>query len=104
MLRTLLKRAFSTTTTVMKSKKFDSLKADEIWELFSKKQDFQMPSAAFHLRAYRVDDGQPLDTLKVSIIAAKKTISKSAVIRNRATRRVKSAVRQVFCDYAPKSE
>lgn len=97
---------FSTCTRLQQHLKLTALPTKHLAPVFSKPSPFTANQSAFNVKALyppRVFPIQPND-FRVTVISGKKAVSKHAVYRRRATRRLKSAIQVIFPEQAPKGK
>lgn len=73
--------------------KIPGIPTERLSKIFSSKTNLYFVSETFSVKAIKRRDS---DVNRMALIAGKKALSKSAVIRNRADRRIKSALQSVY--------
>lgn len=73
--------------------KIPGITTERLSSIFSKQSRLMQSTDAFSLKAI---NNETKDINRVAIITGKKKMGKSAVIRNRADRRIKSALQTVY--------
>ncbi|CDH57145.1 predicted protein [Lichtheimia corymbifera JMRC:FSU:9682] len=95
---------FSTCAHLQQHHKLTALPAKYLIPVFSKPSPFTANQSAFNVKALYPPRAFPIkpDDFRVTVISGKKAVSKHAVYRRRASRRLKSAVEVIFPEQAPK--
>ncbi|KAI7874365.1 hypothetical protein K492DRAFT_240880 [Lichtheimia hyalospora FSU 10163] len=96
--------SFSTCAHLQQHHKLTALPTKFLKPVFSKPSPFFANQSAFNVKALYPSRVFPIDPndFRVTVISGKKAVSKHAVYRRRASRRLKSAIQAIFPEQAPK--